>query len=64
MKKESLDKLVGDLESQWQEQIDDIIESENRAYIYDIELEFYESKCSDMGYSEDQIETVLQHMGY
>jgi hypothetical protein len=64
MKKESLDKLMNDLENQWQEQVDDIIESENRAYIYDIELEFYESKCLDMGYSEDQIETVLQHMGY
>jgi len=64
MTKINLDKLMNDLEWSWSAQRGEIIDCENSWWAQDIEMEFYEEQCLNMGYSEDQIETVLEHMGY
>jgi len=64
MKLTELNKLTSDLEQLWHEKKCLILDRDNCFYEHDIEREFYESNCVELGYYDNQIEVILKHMGY
>lgn len=61
---QNLTELTDSLETSWHESMHEIVTSENKWWIDDIEKEFYEEECFKMGFSDVETETILKEMGY